>query len=166
MDKKEKIAKDYFADLVYLDAEGNTKEEIFMNIALFAEKKRLTHDKILIYRKILDYEKAKGTTAVGCGIACPEALLLYDLIRPFAFILCRTKNPIDFNAEDGVSVRFILASLSRTTKRISNLKQASYLTQFLKSEATREGFLKATTLKDVYNLFYELKAGKDGIKKD
>lgn len=157
--------KNDFTDLVYLDAEGKTKEEVFMNIAMFARQKGLVPHEKPVYKRLLAYEKAKGTTAVGRGIACPEAPGLDDLARPFALILCRTREPIDCNAPDGAMVRVILAVLSKTTKDSSFLKQAARLTCFLRSEDWIEKFLKAENVKEAYELFAEVKSGKDGITK-
>lgn len=145
--------KNDFTDLVYLDAEGKTKEEVFMNIAMFARQKGLIPDEKLVYGRLLAYEKAKGTTAVGRGIACPEAPGLDDLARPFALILCRTREPIDCNAPDGAMVRVILAALSKTTKDSSYLKQAAYVTRLLRSEDWIEKFLKAKSMEEVCGLF-------------
>lgn len=165
VDEVETTTQDYFTDLVYLDAEGKTKEEVFMNIAVFARQKGLIPDEKPVYKRLLAYEKAKGTTAVGRGIACPEAQWLDDLARPFAFILCRTREPIDCNAPDGAMVRVILAVLSKATKDSSFLKQAAYVTRLLRSEDWIEKFLKAGSVKKVYELFGEAKGGKSGIAK-
>lgn len=145
--------KNDFTDLVYLDTEGKTKEEVFMNIAMFARQKGLIPDEKLVYGRLLAYEKAKGTTAVGRGIACPEAQGLDDLARPFAFILCRTREPIDCNAPDGAMVRVILACLIKTAKATSALKQAARLVRFLRSGDCVDKFLKAKSAEEVYGLF-------------
>lgn len=165
VDEVETTTQDYFTDLVYLDVEGKTREEVFMNIALFARQKGLIPDEKLVCRRLLAYEKAKGTTAVGRGIACPEAQGLDDLARPFALILCRTREPIDCNAPDGAMVRVILACLIKTAKATLALKQAAHLTRFLRSEDWTEKFLKAGSVKEVYELFGEAKGGKNGITK-
>ncbi len=162
---KLKTINDDFTDLVSLDVEGKTKEEAFMNIALFARQKGLIPDEKLVYRRLLAYEKAKGTTAVGRGIACPEAPGLDDLARPFAFILCRTMEPIDCNAPDGISVRVMLACLSKPANATAILKQAAHLVRFLRSEDCMDKFLKAKSVKEVYELFGEAKGGRNGIAK-
>lgn len=159
------MSADDFTDLIYLDVLGCTKEEVFMNIALFTKEKELIQDEALVYRRLLDYEKTKGTTVIGRGVVCFEALALNDLTRPSAFILCRTKELIDFNVKDNAKVRVLLVSLSRTIKDVIGLKHAAHLVRFLKSEDCTAKFLKAADIEEVYRLFCEEKGGKDGIAK-
>lgn len=111
MDDLEKIKKE-FTDLIILDLEGKTKEEVLLNIAKFAKEKDLARYDGSIHERFLKNEDARGTTAVGNGLACPEACGI-EIGRPYAFILCRTKKPIEYNSPDGKPVRIILASLSK-----------------------------------------------------
>jgi mannitol/fructose-specific phosphotransferase system IIA component (Ntr-type) len=62
-------------------------------------------------------------------------------------------------------VRVILAALSKTIKDSSCLKQAARLARFLRSEDCVEKFLKAESVKEVYELSGEAKGGKSGITK-
>jgi len=151
MNEKENIAKDYPPYLVYLDAEGQTKEEVFMNIASFSENKGLIPDKALIYQKLLDNEKAKGTTAVGYGMALPEAYS-EKLQSPFVFIFCRTKNPIDFNSADDKPVIIIVVSLIRDATNPESLRAAAKMTRLLRKESFQEAFLKANDENEVLSL--------------
>lgn len=156
MDKKKKIAKDYFTDFIYLDVEGKTKEEVFMNIALFAKEKGLTQDEIFLYRKLIDHEKTKGATAAGYGIDLPAAYS-QELNCPFAFILCRTKNPIDFNPLDGKSVHIILVSLIKDKTAPKLLKAMARIAGLLRKEDFREAFLKAENNNEVLLLLGDKK---------
>ena len=59
-------------DSIILDLAGKTKEEVLFNIVKFAKQKKLIKDEQLIYKKFLNREQL-GTTAIGQGVALPEA---------------------------------------------------------------------------------------------
>jgi len=137
-------------DSIILDLAGKTKEDVLLNIAQFAKQEKLIKDEQLIYRKFLKREQL-GTTAIGQGIALPEACWI-DMSRPYAFILCRTKEPVDFDSLDGKPVRIILASLGRDKADLTRLKPMAELTGLLKSSEFRNSFLNVENPEDVDSL--------------
>ena len=138
-------------DLIILDLAGKTKEEVLLNIAQFAKQEKLIKDELFIYRKFLKREQL-GTTAVGQGIALPEVCWI-AMSRPYAFILCRTKEPVDFNSLDGKPVRIILASLGGDKADLTRLKPMAKLARLLKNSEFRDSFLNVTNTDGVYSLF-------------
>ena len=146
----EKI-KQEFTDLVLLDVKGKTREELLLNIVKFAKNENLISDVQIAYNKFLDREKL-GTTAIGNGLALPEACWI-EMGRPYAFILCRAEEEVEFNSLDGKPVRIILASFGRDKDDLSRLKPMLNLTKLLKSERFRCDFLKAKDIKEIYDLF-------------
>jgi len=136
--------------LVILDLEGKTKEDILLNIAKFAKEKGLIKNEQIVYQKFLEREQ-RGATGIGNGIALPEACWI-EMNRPYAFILCRTKESIDFQSLDGKPVRIILASLGRDKNDLTRLKQMANLTKFLKTQKLMERFLNAQSRDEVYAL--------------
>jgi mannitol/fructose-specific phosphotransferase system IIA component (Ntr-type) len=138
------------ADSIILDLAGKTKEEVLLNIAKFAKQEKLINDEQLIYRKLLNREQL-GTTAIGQGVALPEACWI-AMSRPYAFILCRTKDPVDFNSLDGKPVRIILASLGRDKADLTRLKPMAKLARLLKNSEFRNNFLNVKNTEDVYSL--------------
>ncbi|MHB8155069.1 MAG: PTS sugar transporter subunit IIA [Candidatus Omnitrophota bacterium] len=138
-------------DSIILDLAGKTKEEILLNISKFAKQKKLIKDEQLIYRKFLKREQL-GTTAIGQGIALPEVCWI-SMSRPYAFILCRTKEPVNFNSLDGKPVRIILASLGGDKADLTRLKPISKLAGLLKNSEFRNSFLNVRNTDDVYSLF-------------
>ncbi len=138
-------------DSIILDLAGKTKEEVLLNIAQFAKQKKLIKDEQLIYRKLLKREQL-GTTAIGQGVALPEACWM-AMNKPYAFILCRTKEPVDFNSLDGKPVRIILASLGGDKADLTRLKPMAKLTGLLKNSEFRNSFLNVRNTDDVYSLF-------------
>lgn len=155
----EKI-KQEFTDLVFLDLEGRTKEEILLNIAKFAKKEGLIVDEQFLYQKFLKREQL-GTTGFGNGLALPEACWI-EMSRPYAFILCQTKGPVDYNSLDGNPVRIILASLGKDKDDLTRLRPMAQLVRLLKNNEFRDLFLKAKNVNAVYSLFEKM--GKNAIK--
>ena len=136
---------------IILDLEGKIKEDVLLNISKFAKQEKLIKDEQLIYRKLLKREQL-GTTAIGQGVALPEACWI-NMSRPYAFILCRTKEPVDFNSLDGKPVRIILASLGRDKADLTRLKPMAKLAGLLKNSEFRNSFLNVRNSDDVYSLF-------------
>lgn len=149
-------------NLIILDLEGKTKEEILFSIAKFAKREKLIPDEQLVYQKFLKREQL-GTTAIGKGIALPEACWI-EMNRPYAFILCRAKEPVDFNSLDGRPVRIILASLGRDKDDLTMLSPMVKLTRLLKSNQFRNDFLNVRNRNEVYSLFKKIER-EGNIKK-
>lgn len=145
-----KVKKE-FTDLVILDLEGKTKEEILLNIAKFAKKEGLIEGAQILLREFLEREKM-GTTAIGNSLALPEACWI-EMSRSYAFILCRTKEPVEFNSLDNKPVRIVLASLGKDKDDLSRLKPAAKLVKLLKNNEFRTNFLKVKDVDEVYLLF-------------
>ena len=138
-------------DSIILDLAGKTKEEVLLNIAKFAKQEKLIKDEQFIYGKLLKREQL-GTTAIGQGVALPEACWI-DMSKPYAFILCRSKEPVDFNSLDGKPVRIILASLGGDKADLTRLKPMAKLARLLKNSEFRNSFLNVRNIDDVYSLF-------------
>jgi len=130
-----------FAEFLALDLEGKTRGEVLMDIANFAKNKALVNDARISYEKFLDRE-SRGTTAIGGGIAFPEACWI-EMSRPYAFIICRTKYPVNFNALDKKPVRIVVAFLGRDKNDLSRLMPIARLVKALKLKGFREAFLNA-----------------------
>lgn len=148
--------KKEFTDLIILDLEGKTKEELLLNISKYAKEKGIVKDEKELYDAFIAREKL-CSTGLGQGIAVPEARII-DMGRPYANILCRTKEPVDYNSLDGKSVRIISAFIYN-----SNLHGESHLKNIFnisrcfgpKKSFTR-GFLKAKYINEVYRLFEQV----------
>jgi mannitol/fructose-specific phosphotransferase system IIA component (Ntr-type) len=138
-------------DSIILDLVGKTKEDVLLNIAKFAKQEKLIKNEQLIYRKFLKREHL-GTTAIGQGIALPEACWM-AMSKPYAFILCRTRELVEFNSLDGKPVRIILASLGRDKADLTRLKPMAKLAGLLKNSEFRDNFLNVKNTDDIYSIF-------------
>ncbi len=128
-------------DLVLLDLEGNSKEDILLKIAEAAKQHGLVEDAQEIFNKILEKER-KTSSAVGFGLALPSAYSS-RINPPFAFILCRTKNSTDFGSPDNKPVRLILVCLVKNKTSAGLMKKMAQITGQLRKETFRDALLKA-----------------------
>ena len=142
--------KKALTDLVILDLAGQTREAVLLQIANFAKTQGLVDDEQALYQKFLERE-GQGTTAIGNGLALPEACWI-AMSRPYAFILCRTKEPVEFNSLDKKPVRIIVAELGRDKDDLSRLRPAAKLARLLRNNEFRVSFLKAKNVDEVYPL--------------
>ncbi len=140
-------------DLILLNLEGQTKADVLSNIAKAAKQKGLIENEQSILEKFLKREE-KGTTAIGNGLALPEAYS-EQINYPFAFILCRTREPVNFDSLDGKPVSIILVSLIRDKNTPELLKAMAQVSRFLRKEDFREAFLKAKDENEVHALLQE-----------
>jgi mannitol/fructose-specific phosphotransferase system IIA component (Ntr-type) len=147
-----------FTDLIILDLEGKTKEDIFLGIARFAKTEGLVKDEETLYKSFLEKER-KGTTAIGDSIALPEAFCI-EMSRPYALILCRTKEAVDFNSFDGKPVQIVLASLNSDKDDSSSLKPMLHIMQLLRAEEYRDKIMGARTKYDIYRLWEKISSVK------
>lgn len=142
-----------FTDLIILDLGGNTKSEIFSGIVKFALDKGLVKDGRFLYDSLSEKD-SRGTSGIGDGIALPEAAFV-EMSRSYAFIFCRTKDPVDFDSLDGIPVRILLVSLKSDKINFLDLKPMSRILQLIKSDDSRRKIMDAKTEDDIYDLWDE-----------
>lgn len=157
-----KIIKEEITDLLILDLEGKTKEEALLNISNYAKDKGLIKDTDTAYEKFLEKEK-RACTATG-GIALPEACWI-DMSRPYAYILCRTKEGVNFGSADKIPVRIILAFLGRDKDDLSKLRFLFRFNQAFKSEMFLKSFMKVDNEKSAYLVLCDYTIGQDKLRK-
>ena len=145
-----RLNDDLSSVFVILGLEGISKEGVLLNIASFAQRQGLVKDASKLYDHFLEREK-QGTTAIGNGIALPEACWI-EMSQPYAFILCCTKQPVEYDSVDGKPIQIILASLGRDKNDLSRYKPMAKLVRLLKSQEVRNKFLEANSINKVKNL--------------
>jgi len=145
-----RLSGDLSSVFIILGLEGGNREAVLLNIASFAETKGLVECASVLYDHFTEREK-EATTAIGSGIALPEACWI-EMSFPYAFILCRLKKPVNFNSLDGAPVRIVLASLGRDRDDLSRYKPMARIARLLKSKEFKSKFLKASSVKEINNL--------------
>jgi PTS system nitrogen regulatory IIA component len=94
-------------EAVVLDLVGETKDEVLEELVT---KLALTDEAHLAVRRVLDEREAKGSTAVGHGIAIPHARC--DEMESLRMAYGRKPAGIDWDASDGQSVRHVFLILA------------------------------------------------------
>jgi mannitol/fructose-specific phosphotransferase system IIA component (Ntr-type) len=137
---------------IALDIEGDSKEDILLNISEYINKAGLIKDKDLFYRQLIAMQQKCSNINPGKSIAFPEA---YDMPinRPHVFILCRLKNAFPLCSYDPKPARIVLLILGKDPNDSSILLPMSNLIAVLKSDSFCDGFLKAKKEEEVDALF-------------
>jgi mannitol/fructose-specific phosphotransferase system IIA component (Ntr-type) len=143
-----------FVDFVIMGLKGSTKEEAFIEISKFAEKKGLVKNQRYLYERLMEKERM-GSSAIGNGIALPEACFI-DTAQGDAFILCRAQEELDFDALDGKPVSILFVFLCREKNDLSKSSPILRLMNTLKLEKYRSKFMEANTEYEMYQLLEEM----------
>ncbi len=147
------LMKRMFTEFLILDLEGKDKSEIMLNIAGFAQEKSLVKDAAVLYQQFLARERQRGIGVVP-GLAFPEACGI-EMSRPFAFILCRTRQTVVFERMD-MSVRIVLVSLFGVRPDATCMRAMSKLVGLVRSPRFCEDFLKCSNENEVYRAMARL----------
>ncbi|MBM3255110.1 MAG: PTS sugar transporter subunit IIA [Candidatus Omnitrophica bacterium] len=159
-EKQERVdIKPAFVDFVILGLKGNTKEEVLSQIAKFAKDKGLVKSQQYLYDRLMEKERM-GSTAIGNGIALPEACFI-DISQRHVFILCRTESAVDFGSFDGKPVSVMLVFLCREKNELAKFEPVLKLVQLLKSDKYKDKFKEASTEYEIYCLLEEISLHKD-----
>lgn len=132
-------------ELIILDAEAKTKEEVIAAVAEAMDK----DGRILDRQGYIDDVKAReasSSTAVGFGLATPHAKSTSVKEPSLAFL--RLKNPIQWDDEEEVGMVFQIAvpSPGQGERHLEILAQIS---RQLLHEDFREGLMNAKSAEDV-----------------
>lgn len=127
-----------------------TKEEAISElIDLFKNDDRVK-DTESIRNSVLEREKIMST-GVGKGFAIPHAKTnsVNEIIAAFGKI----DNPIDFQALDDQPVNLIFLLVGKENLVGPHIKLLSRISRMMNIEEFRESLAKATTAKEIYELF-------------
>jgi PTS system nitrogen regulatory IIA component len=151
--------KPAFVDFVILNLAGSTKEEVLSLISKFAKEKGLVKNQQYLCDILLEKERM-GSTAIGGGIALPEACFI-EMSQHHAFILCRVKAGVDFDSFDGKPVYIMLVFLCTEKNDLPEFKLILKLLNLLKSDKYREQFMEVSTEYEMYQLLEKISLQKD-----
>jgi mannitol/fructose-specific phosphotransferase system IIA component (Ntr-type) len=141
------LMKRMFTEFLILDLEGKNKSELMLNIAEFAQEKGLVMDAAVLYQQFLARERQRGIGVVP-GLAFPEASGI-EMSRPFACILCRTRQTVVFERMD-MSVRIVLVSLFSVRPDATCMRAMAKLVGLVRSPRFCEDFLECGNEEEVY----------------
>lgn len=101
----------------------------------------------------LTEREALGTTAIENGFAIPHAKI--GDIKKLVIAIGRSKEGIDFGAEDGTCTNLFFAMLAPIGSAGEHLKVLARLTKILTIKNIKEKLLSAESANDIYNLLVE-----------
>lgn len=141
------LLKDTYTDLYFIDGDSVTKEEALKKIADYVERFLRVES-----RSICELLIKSGKHEVVDGVLIME-LLIPALDRPFAFVLCRFLNPIDFGFPDSAAIRCLLLHLNYRQTDTAQLLPMANLVGLVKNDEYRKQLLEAKTNDDIATVF-------------
>lgn len=142
---------DYLDDRLVVFLNIETQAEALESLVDALDGAHKLHDKQVFHQAILDREKIVST-GIGLGVAIPHAKLQgYDEF--FIAIGVQSSRGIEWNALDGSQVHLIFMIGGPDNRQTEYLKILSRLTQAIKDGERRKALLKATSAKQVIDLF-------------
>lgn len=129
-------------------ADCPTRDDVLVQLAdLLARAYGL--DRVEVLDALEEREKL-GSTGFGRGIALPHARI--DGIRRPVAALLRLKEPVDFEAADGLPVDMAIGLVSPTQAGATHLHALAEISRMLRDETTREALLDAQDEEAMYAL--------------
>jgi mannitol/fructose-specific phosphotransferase system IIA component (Ntr-type) len=150
--------KDTYTDLYFIDDNSRTKEEVFRKISEYTQR-LLSINSESLYDILIKLNKHNTLDGVIIMDVCLSALG-----RPFAFIICRTTNSIDFGFPDSKSISCVLLHLNRDQKNLAQLKPMASLVSLIKNDEYRKRLLTTKSDSDIATLFRLFDIYKDEMK--
>lgn len=109
------------------------------------------------------YEReAEFSTGVGNGVAIPHCKA--DCVRAAAFTLVKLKNPVEWDSLDGCPVDYVIMLAAPNTSDNVHLKMLSQLASNLMDDDFREALKRASSVKEIRNLFTMSSLGNAALK--
>ena len=136
-------------ELVLLDLSSDKKEDAIKELISPIIKKGLTNSKNTLHKAILERE-ARGSTAIGNGVAIPHAET--PSIKEKIIVFGRSKRGVSFDAIDNKPVNLFFMIISPNRKTCPHLKTLARISRLLKNKAFRDDLMNARSSEDVIKL--------------
>ncbi|MCX5696689.1 MAG: PTS sugar transporter subunit IIA [Candidatus Omnitrophica bacterium] len=146
-----KLIKEKF---IFLDLEGNTKQDVIQELAEVAARSPKLINKKAFYKIMLEREEL-GSTGIGNGVAIPH--VKSKVVRSFILIFARHNAGIDFGALDGEKTYLFFALASPPDKVGTHLKVLAEISRLVKDKFIVERLKKAKDKKEILKLFSSYK---------
>jgi PTS system nitrogen regulatory IIA component len=137
---------------VFPDLSGRTREEVLKDIAARLADAGVVRDGEDLARRLIERE-GLGCTGLGGGIAIPHCKL--KELCQIVFAIGRCRDPVDFQAPDGIPVSVLLLILSPADAPALHLQALARVSRWLKTPGVAEDLLKATTREEILDAVRE-----------
>lgn len=138
------------SDLISLDLEGETKEEVLLGITGLLEGDPRINNFELMQQAVLDRERIMST-GVGKGIALPHAKTA--AVNDIALAFATTVHPVAFDAVDKVPVRILFLILSAENEKTTHIKLLSRISRYMNNDGFRDELLGAKNSEEIISIF-------------
>ncbi len=136
-------------NLIFLDIPGNNRKEVITNIInkMAENTHEIKHPEKFI-QQVLDRERL-GSTGIGDEVAIPHART--DLVDRIIISFARSEKPVDFEALDGLPVRYIFLMAVPIKELRSYLATLAVISRLVKNKTVREVMRTAKTSSELLN---------------
>jgi PTS system nitrogen regulatory IIA component len=141
----------YLDERLVLFLDVDSRNDALSQLVNHLDKAGKLRDRASFHKAILEREKIVST-GIGIGVAIPHAKLA-GYTDFFIAIGIQRKRGIEWDALDGSLVRLIFMIGGPENKQTEYLKILSHLTMAIKDEERRKKLLKASSSKEVIELF-------------
>ncbi len=136
-------------ELILLDLLSGEKEDAIKELISPIIKKGFANSEESLNKAILDRE-ARGSTAIGNGVAIPHAET--PSIKEKIVVFGRSKRGVNFDAIDNKPVNLFFMIISPNRETCPHLKTLATISRLLKNKAFRDDLMNATSSEDVIKL--------------
>jgi len=136
-------------ELVLLDLSSDKKEDAVKELISPIIKFFFTSSEKTLNKAILDRE-ARGSTAIGSGVAIPHAET--PSIKEKIIIFGRSKKGVSFDAIDNKPVNLFFMVISPNREVCPHLKTLATISRLLRNKAFRDDLMNARSAEDIIKL--------------
>jgi mannitol/fructose-specific phosphotransferase system IIA component (Ntr-type) len=154
------LLKDTYTDLYFIDSDSKTKEEVLKKIVKYVERPLRTNPKSL-YDHLMKLDRHETLD----GVIIME-LRLSGLGRPFALVLCKTLNPIDFGFPDSKAINCVLLHLNYRQTDPAQLLPMVNMVSLIKNDEYRKKLLEARSDNAMVAVFRLFDIHKDKMREN
>ena len=136
-------------ELILLDLSSEKKEDAIKELISPVIKKEFTNSEKALNKAILDRE-ARGSTAIGNGVAIPHAET--DSIKEKIIVFGRSEKGINFDAIDNKPVNLFFMIISPSREICPHLKTLARISRLLRNKAFRDNLMNARSAEGIIKL--------------
>ena len=141
-----KLSKFCEEDLMSFDLQGQTKEELIVELVDLTAKSSMVRDRDELLAAVMEREKLV-TTGVGYGVAFPHAKT--RALKGIVIVFGRSEVGVDFESMDKKPVHLLFMIAAPEDAIGAHLNVMARLSYIMKSEKNRERLMRAKTAGEV-----------------
>lgn len=149
LNKRFRISQFMSLNQIFINLNAKDKSDCLKQLAKHASQ--ITQiDQEFIYDEIVNREKILSS-GIGKSLAIPHARIL-EGDRPF-LLFCRLEEDLEWDAPDGIKVKFVFFILTSTRNHQIQLKMLSAISKLLSQKSFVDQLIMAQKKEDIYKAF-------------